>query len=103
MGAITVDESKFPSRDRWNDRLIRQFVATGPASYTTGGDALPDVGMGDIYHVSGTLSNGTNVRIPVWNYTTQKLQFWDPAAGTEAANLANLSAYTGVLTVIGKG
>lgn len=103
MSAVTMDDSNFPARDRLNDRMVRETRVTGATSYTTGGDALPDIGMGDIYGVYGVLSNGTNIRVAVWNYTTQKLQFWDPAAGTEVANAASLAAYSGTLLITGKG
>lgn len=99
MGASTFDNSKFPARDRWNNRMAYEAQVTGPVSYTTGGDALPDFGSGDVYGVYGVLSDGTHIRIAVWNYTTQKLQYWDPAAGTEVAGAANLSTFVGTLLV----
>lgn len=105
-GSFNLTSPNFPARDRMNDRMIVEAAYTGPASYVTGGDpyvAGSDLPMGEIYNVLGVISNGTNIRIAVWDYTNQKLMFWDPAAGTQAANGANLSGFTGTLLVTGKG
>lgn len=106
----TIDETKFAARDRLNDRLVREVRYTGPSAaaggYVTGGDPIGpgDVGMGDIFGVyGGFLSNGTSIVIPVWNYTTQKLQFWVPNTGVEVANAVDLSAYSGTILFTGKG
>lgn len=103
-GTLTL--TNFPFRDKLMDRLVREVQYAGPASYVTGGDSISgtdDLGSGEVFGVYGILSDGTNIRVPFWNYTTQKLMLWDPAAGTQAANGANVSAFTGTLLFTCKG
>lgn len=101
-GTITV--SNFPMRDRMNDRLVREVQYTGPALYVAGGDPISgpvDLGCGEIYGCYGSISNGSAVLIPWWDYTNQKVKFFVPNTGAEAAG--NLSAYTGTLLFTCKG
>jgi hypothetical protein len=105
-----IDETKFTARDRWNDRLVREVRYTGPSAaaggYLTGGDPIGpgDVGMGDIFGVyGGYITDGTTIRVPVWNYTTQKLQFFVPNTNAEVANAVDLSAFSGTILFTGKG
>lgn len=103
---MTFDYTKFPVRDRWNDRLIREVVCAGPASYATGGDNLDaanQFGFGDVYGVYGQLSDGTTVLQCWWNYTTQRLLMFVTATGAEVANAVDLSTFVGTLLITGKG
>lgn len=103
----TIDETKFPARDRLNDRMVRQIRYTGPATYVAGGDPIGagETGMGEVYGVWGSLGNSngaapTTLLLCFWDYTNQKLMLFS-ALGTEASG--NLSGYTGTLTFYGKG
>lgn len=104
---MTVSETSFPARDRLNDRMIRQVRYTGPASYATGGEsvnATNDLGMGEVFAVSGGLiGNGSAVRLVYFDYATQKLQMFVPNTGAEVAAAVDLSGFSGVLTFYGKG
>lgn len=101
---MTFSYTSFPARDRLNDRLVREVIATGPASYTTGGDPVDadDLGMSEIFGVYGLLTNGTTVILPIWDYTNQKLRFWVTATDAQVANAVDLSAFTGTLFITGK-
>ena len=102
---MTYDLTQFPARDRLNDRLVREVVATGPASYATGGDVLNptnDLGMGTVFGVYGVLTDGSAIRIPVLNFTTQAVQFYIPNTGAEVANGVDLSGFSGTLIFTGK-
>jgi len=103
---MTYDFTQFPVRDRMNDRLVREVICAGPASYATGGDNLsaPDeLGLGEIFGVYGHLSDGVTILQLWWNYTTQRLLLFVTSTGVEVANAVNLSTFTGVLLITGKG
>lgn len=105
---MTLDETKFPARDRMNDRVVRQVRYTGPASYVAGGEsvnATNDLGMSEVYSVHGTIGNNnglvpTAIRLPMLDYVNQKLLWFVPNTGAEASG--DLSGYTGTLTFYGK-
>lgn len=101
---MSIDETKFPARDRLNDRMVRELRYTGPAAYPAGGDPINpsnDLGMAEIYGVYGMLTNGSAIRIPVWDYANQKLLLFVPSSGAEASG--DVSAYSGTLMFHGKG
>ena len=101
---MTFDETNFPARDRLNDRMVRQVKYTGPSSYAAGGDAFNTIqtGMGEVYAVVGaTISNGSAIRVGWFDYTNQKLLWFVPNTGSEATG--DLSAYSGMITIYGKG
>lgn len=103
---MTLTESNFPSRDRLNDRLVREVQYTGPASYATGGESVnasADLGMAEVFGVYGVIGDGSAVRIPFFNYTTQKIQWFIPNTGAEVANAVDLSTFSGTLLFHGKG
>ncbi len=102
MGADLTNANVFPARDRLNDRMVREVRYTGPASYAAGGDTAlaADVGLSQIYGVYGVITNGSAVRVAIWNFTTQALQFFVPNTGAEASG--DLSGYTGTLLVTGR-
>lgn len=104
---MNISETSFPARDRLNDRMVRQVRYTGPASYATGGDpvaATTDLGMGEVFAVTGSLiGSGSAVRLVFFDYTNQKLQMFVPNTGAEVANAVDLSGFSGVLTFYGKG
>jgi len=101
---MTLSETSFPARDRLNDRMVRQVRYTGPAAYAAGGDAVnapTELGMGEVYAAVGSISNGTAVLVLWFDYTNQKLMWFVPNTGAEAAG--DLSTYVGTLTFFGKG
>jgi hypothetical protein len=62
---MNLDETKFPARDRLNDRLVRQVRYTGPNPYVAGGDPVngpTELGMGEVYAVFGNINNATRTR-----------------------------------------
>ena len=100
-GTLTL--TNFPFRDKLQDRLVREVQYAGPSAYVAGGDPISgsDLGCGEIFGVYGTISNGSAVRIPWWDYTNQKLMFFVPDTGAEAAG--DLSAFNGTLLFTCKG
>lgn len=75
---------------------------TGSAAYAAGGDTgLADaLGIGKIFVVLGTISDGVDVLIPYYDQATGKLMWFNDGTGNEAAG--DLSAFSGVLEVIGQ-
>lgn len=108
---MNVSETSFPARDRMNDRMVRQVRYTGPASYVAGGDpvnASNDLGMAEVYAVVGNIGNvngvaSSAIRVPNFDYASQKLQWFIPNTGAEVAAAQDLSGFTGTLTFYGKG
>ena len=105
---MNIDETKFPARDRLNDRMVREVRYTGPASYVTGGDpvnAANELGMAEVYGVYGVLSSGSGgaPRTVVLDYVNQKLLIFVPNTGAEVANAVDLSTFSGTLLFTGKG
>lgn len=103
---MTLTESNFPARDRWNDRLVREEQYTGPASYVTGGDpvnAPTELGLGEVFGVYGIISDGSAVRVPFFDYTNQKILWFIPNTGAEVGAGVNLSTFSGTLLFTGKG
>lgn len=103
---MTLNETSFPARDRLNDRLVREVRYSGPLSYATGGDPVnagSELGMGEVYGVYGTISNGSAVRIPFFDYANQKILWFIPNTGAEVAAAVDLSGFSGTLLFHGKG
>ena len=109
---MTVDRTKTEYHDRTNSHLVKIGVATGPASYTTGGDltateALFGFGIG---HLDAILfepfTNGTNIYLARWlpgaSGVAGSVQFWDPSTKAEASAATNLSAFTGRFVAFGR-
>jgi len=86
-----------PFRDKTAEYMRRVFRWDGPTSYPTGGEVinlLNTFGLGRIMFINPEAAyNGTDIRIARYNFTTQKMQWFD-LAGAEIANGTNLSAYT---------
>lgn len=92
-----ASQTAIPYRDKTATYERRIFNWIGPASYVTGGevtDLLAAFGLGRVpLVICQPASNGTDIRIPRWNPTTSKMQWYD-LAGNEVANAVNLSAYS---------
>jgi len=103
---MTLTETSFPARDRWNDRLVREVRYTGPSSYVAGGDpvnAPTELGMGEVFGVYGVIGSGSAVRIAFFDYANQKIQWFIPNTGAEVAGAVDLSTFSGTLLFTGKG
>lgn len=95
-----------PLRSKDSDRQRRVLVASGPASYVSGGESLPaaDLGLGRVDLVLGGLaraSAGATVRLVAYDYTTNALQWYD-LAGNEIAGGVDLSDYSVRLEIAGQ-
>lgn len=92
-----------PVRDKWMDRQVREVLATG-GTYATGGEPIDaaSLGLGTIFGVYGTISNGTAVLIGNFDQANQKQKWFVPNTGAEVANATDLAGYTGVLLITGK-
>lgn len=91
-------------RDRFNSNLTRQLKLTGPASYATGGlviDNSNDFGWRETRSVSGMISDGTTFYDLFLDYANQKIKVISQSTGNEVANTTNLSAFSGIVFVVG--
>ena len=101
---MPLDRSVGNYFDNTHAHLVRVARWTGPTSYVTGGeDVSPAVfGLGKIIAIVGLMiTDGTTMRIGVWNIATQKLQYIVPNTNAEVANATNLSTFTGGIVVFG--
>jgi hypothetical protein len=86
--------------DRSGAKVRKLWSVTGPSSYATGGETL-DFGLGTVEVVlADQPSNGTDLRLVRWDYTNNKLKWFD-LAGAEVAAAQDLSTYSVRLEVIG--
>jgi hypothetical protein len=104
MPTITRTIGAFFDSSQGRLRRIGQY--TGPSNYSTGGDsfAAADVSMGRIEHLDLSAaidSTGANVRVLVWNPTTQKVH-WYTTASAEVANGTDLSGFVARFEAIGQ-
>lgn len=103
--AIAIDRTVARDIDAAGIRGRRVVKLTGDTLYPTGGYAIAagDLKLGVIeYFPPVVLSNGSAVRIGVYDYSTGKLQLFVPNTGAEVANNTDLSAFNGRTEVIGK-
>lgn len=92
----TIDYTQFRAEDTRSTKQIRSGVLTGPASYVTGGDPVTpnDLKLGQIHFLDfDNPTNGTVVIVAQYDYTNQKVKYFD-YAGNEIAQGTNLSTYT---------
>lgn len=101
----TLDRTVARDKDTAGNRNRRIVQYNGPASYATGGDPFvaADVALGVIEFMPPVLiTDGTTFRVGIYNYTTQKLQFFVPNTNVEVAAAVNLSTFSARIEVIGK-
>lgn len=90
-----IDLTQYRAEDVRSTKRVISGIYTGPASYVTGGDPfLPaDVKLGQIHFVDWELAtNGTVVLLVNYDYTNQKVKWFD-LAGNEVANGTALNGY----------
>lgn len=100
----TISRSIGAYHDSSNARIRKIGEYTGPASYVTGGDPFSpsDVGMGRIeLLVFENASNGTDLRLAKFDYTNNKVKWFD-LAGAEIAAAQALNTYVARFEAIGK-
>lgn len=103
--AIAISRSVARDLDTAGIRLRRVVGLTGDAAYPTGGYSIipGDLKLGVIeFFPVVVITDGTSVRTGVYNYTTQKLQFFVPNTNVEVANATDLSTFSARAEVIGK-
>lgn len=83
---------------------VLPFGITGPASYATGGFACADAELGVTPEVMPNLfiTNGSAVRLCVYDYTNKKYVVYIPDTGAEVAAGVDLSGFTGRGVVLGQ-
>jgi len=99
-----IDRTIGAYHDSSNARIRKIGNYTGPASYVSGGDPLTpgDLGMGRIEMLNFEhATNGTDLRLVRYDYTAQKVKWFD-LAGAELAGAAALSGYSVRFEAIGK-
>ena len=101
---MALDLTTFRAEDGSNTKRRIQGVYTGLASYTTGGDvAMTPAAMklGQLHQFDiEPLTNGTVIILARYDYTNQKVKWFD-VAGTEVANATNLSTYSARFEAVG--
>lgn len=94
-----------PMRSKDSDRLRIEIETTGPASYATGGEALDLANVGltqiDSVTVCGVPRSSTACRVASYDYTNNKLQWYD-MAGAEIAAGVDLSSFSVRLIIEGR-
>jgi len=103
---MPIDRSVGNYFDHSGSFIRRVARWTGPNPYATGGEVATPATFGLGIIVAFLLSEGTNAAgsgtmTPVWNATTQKLQ-WFTAAGAEVTGGTDLSGYSAGFEVIGQ-
>lgn len=106
---MTIDRTQTAYNDRANTHVIKVGVATGPASYTTGGDltateALFGVGRIDVL-IFEPFFNATNIFLAKWipgaAGAAGKVQFFDPSTKAEVSAATALNTATGRFVLFG--
>lgn len=101
--AANLDLTTFRAEDLRSTKRVISGVYTGPASYPTGGDALlpAEVKLGQLHFFAiENPSNGTVILLAKYDYTNQKVKWFD-VAGTEVANATDLSTYSARFEAVG--
>lgn len=92
-------------RDKTATYMRRIGKWNGPASYVSGGEAvnlLNTFGVGKVPVVlAQPASNGTDLRLAVWDRVNSKMKWFD-LAGAEIAGGVDLSAYSFLYEAIGR-
>lgn len=99
----TIDVTQFRMQDTSSDKRRAMGVYTGPASYATGGDAAAPgyFSLGQLHVLFfEQATNGTVILLLKYDYTAQKVKWFD-MAGAEIAAATNLSTYTARFEAIG--
>ena len=100
---MTITRTIGNYHDSSNARIRKIGQATGPASYTTGGDPCTPATLG-LGRVEAVLfepfDNGTVIILAVYQVTAQTVKFYD-MTGAEIGNGTDLSAYNARFEAIG--
>ena len=103
---MTVDITLFPFVDLTAQAQVRSGKLTGPNAYVTGGDSVDvgnDLKLSEVwFFTAANPTNATAVHHTEYNYTTDKLQWFDGNTGSEVANGTNLGAFTARFFCTGK-
>lgn len=105
MANFTLEDND--GRNVTGNRRVVDGLYTGPASYTTGGDAVDadDLGLSSIRSltlgIAGDASNA-NPRLLRLNAAGTAIMWYVPNTGSEVANGTNLSAFTASLHAEGR-
>lgn len=101
---MTIDLTQTQARDKTHTHEMTVAVATGPASYTTGGDPVTPATF-LLSRLDALLFepfwNGTTAYIARYNPTNLGVQFINPTTGAEIASGTNLSTFTAHFVAIG--
>ena len=102
--ALVEEDARAIGSGSTSTQVELYVTATGPASYTTGGEAIvvADLGLSAIKHFSAEVNaaSATNVVNIIFDRTAVKLVALDEA-GTQIANTTDLSARTFRFRIIG--
>lgn len=103
----TITQTRSRCKDSAGIRSRRVLEITGPSSYVAGGDPVSAsaVFLGKIEYfppIAAVNAGGTTLRIAFYDYTNEKLVWFEPTTGVEVAAATDLSGYKQVIEVIGK-
>ena len=102
--ALVEEDARAIGSGATSTQVELYVTATGPASYTTGGEAIvvADLGLSAIKHFSAEVNaaSATDVVNIIFDRTAVKLVALDEA-GTQIANTTDLSARTFRFRIIG--
>lgn len=106
---MTIDRTQTQYHDKSATHVVKIGVATGPASYTSGGDLTATEALFGLGRVDCILFepffNATNIFLAKWIPGTGgaagKVQFFDPSTKAEVGGGTNLSTATGRFVAFG--
>ncbi len=102
---MTIDRTQTQYHDGTDTHLQKVGVATGPASYTTGGDPVTPALLG-LSRIDALLFegfwNGTTLYLARYVASTGSVVIVNPTTGNEIAAATNLSTYTARFLAIGR-
>lgn len=107
---MVIDRTLTEYHDRMNNHLVKTGVASGPLSYTTGGDLTATEALFGLSRIDVLIFepffNATNIFLAKWIPGTGgaagKVQFFDPSTKAEVGAATALNTATARFIAVGR-